>query len=145
MESPLRTQGTPPCHLRISGVDRCCCLCLLVPALAAEEAAPAAKPGPQAEEFYRLHSQMNALLGELADLQVKYRTADDEQRAEIQQQWKELIAKGEKLEPKLIAAAEKAYAEAPNADKQITDFLVRLLRRWCSATITSRPPRSASC
>ena len=97
---------------------------LLAPAWAADEAAPAAKRGPQAEEFYRLNTQMQTLLGELANLQVKYRKATEDQRTEIQQQWKELVAKGEKLEPKLIEAAEKAYAEAPNADKQITDFLV---------------------
>ena len=121
-------------------------LCLLAPAWAADEAAPAAKRGPQAEEFYRLNTQMKTLLGELANLQLKYRKATEEQRTEIQQQWKELIAKGEKLEPKLIAAAEKAYAEAPNADKQITDFLVTgYWRRRCSATTMSRPPRSASC
>jgi cyclophilin family peptidyl-prolyl cis-trans isomerase len=46
---------------------------------------------------------------------------------DIQQQWKDLIAKGDKLQPKLIEAAEKAYTEAPNADKQITDFLGTLL------------------
>jgi cyclophilin family peptidyl-prolyl cis-trans isomerase len=88
-----------------------------------------AKGGPRAQEFYRLHGQLNALLGELAGLQVKYRSADEEKRAEIQQQWKEMIPKGEKMESKLIEAAEKAYAEAPNADPQITAFLINLLGR----------------
>ena len=55
-------------------------------------------------------------------MQVKYRAADEDKRAEIQQQWKELIAKGEKMEPKLIEAAEKAYAESPNTDQEITDL-----------------------
>ncbi len=97
---------------------------LLAPAWAADEAAPAAKRGPQAEEFYRLNTQMQTLVGEFANLQVKYRKATEDQRSEILDQSKDLVAKGEKLEPKLIAAAEKAYAEAPNADKQITDYLV---------------------
>ena len=95
----------------------------------AADAPSAAKRGPQAQEFYRLHGQMNTLLGELAGLQVKYRAANEDKRAEIQQQWKELIAKGEKMEPKLIEAAQKAYAESPNTDPEITVFLVKLLAR----------------
>ncbi len=101
--------------------------CLPAPAWAADEASPAPKRGPQAEEFYRLNAEMNTLLGDLASLQLKYRKATEDQRTEIQQQWKAVVAKGDKLEPKLIAAAERAYAEAPNADKQVTDFLVKLL------------------
>jgi cyclophilin family peptidyl-prolyl cis-trans isomerase len=94
---------------------------------AAQAASPANKPkrSPRAEEFQRIHGEMNALLAELAQLQIRYRTADDEKRTEIQQQWKDLIAQGEAIGPKLIEAGEKAYAEAPNADPQITDFLAR--------------------
>lgn len=91
-----------------------------------EEPAPA-KRGPQAEEFYRLQGELNTLLGELAGLQIKYRTADEEKRADIQQQFKDLIAKGEKLEPTLIDAAQKAYAESPNTDEEITKLLAKLL------------------
>jgi cyclophilin family peptidyl-prolyl cis-trans isomerase len=94
---------------------------------AADEEPAAAKRGPQAEEFYRLQGELNTLLGELAGLQVKYRTADEEKRAEIQQQFKDLIAQGEKLEPTLIEAAQKAYAESPNTDKEITELLAKLL------------------
>jgi cyclophilin family peptidyl-prolyl cis-trans isomerase len=86
-----------------------------------------AKRGPQAEEFYRLQSEMNTVLAELANLQVQYRTADEDKQATIKQQWDELITKGKTIEPKLLAAAEKAYAEAPNADKGVTDLLMRLL------------------
>ncbi len=95
--------------------------------LAADAPAPADKGGTKAEEFRRLHSEMNGLLAELAGLQVKYRTADEDKKAEIQQQWKELIDKGDKLEPKLIEAGEKAYAESPNKDNQLTEWLVKLL------------------
>jgi cyclophilin family peptidyl-prolyl cis-trans isomerase len=103
---------------------------LLCSSVSMAAAAPsAAKRGPQAQEFYRLHGQFNTLLGQLAGLQVKYRAADEDKRAEIQQQWKELIAKGEKMEPKLIEVAQKAYAESPNADPEITAFLVKLLAR----------------
>jgi len=90
-------------------------------------AAAAAKPGPQTQEFQRVFTEWKALLGELAGLQVKYRTADEAKRTEIQVQWNQLVAKGEQLEPKLIETAEKAYAEAPNADKQLTEFLVKMV------------------
>jgi cyclophilin family peptidyl-prolyl cis-trans isomerase len=88
-----------------------------------------AKQGPQTKEFYRIHREMNAILGELAGLQLKYRTVDEDHRDEIQQKWKELSAKEEKLEPQWIEAAQKAYAEAPNADQQITGLLVKVLIR----------------
>jgi cyclophilin family peptidyl-prolyl cis-trans isomerase len=100
-----------------------------VPIWAADNApAPAtAKPGSRAAEFRDFHAQMNALLAELAKLRIEYLTASEDRRAEIQQQYKDLIAKGEKIEPKLIEAAEKAYQEAPDADKQIAAFLVMRL------------------
>ena len=98
-------------------------------ALRADDGSPPADRGPQTAEFYRLHGEMNALLADLASLQIKYRAADEEKRNEIQQQWKVLIAKGLKLEPKVIEAAEKAYAESPNTDKGITDYLVLLLAK----------------
>jgi cyclophilin family peptidyl-prolyl cis-trans isomerase len=103
------------------------------PLLLAADPPSAAKRGPQAQEFYRLHGQLNTLLGELAGLQVKYRAANEDKRTEIQQQWKELIAKGEKMESTLIEAAEKAYAESPNSDLEITAFLAKLLARKVKA------------
>ena len=108
-------------------------LLLWSPLLLAADPPSAAKRGPQAQEFYRLHGQLNTLLGELAGLQVKYRAANEDKRTEIQQQWKELIAKGEKMESTLIEAAEKAYAESPNSDPEITAFLAKLLARKVKA------------
>jgi len=86
-----------------------------------------AKPGQKAEEFYRLHAELKSVLSQMANLQLKYRTADEDQRAEIQQQWKDEVAKGDKIEPKFIAAAEAAYAEAPNTDAGVAEFLTRYL------------------
>jgi cyclophilin family peptidyl-prolyl cis-trans isomerase len=103
---------------------------MAVGAKAPDEPAAAVKPGPKNDEFRRLQAQMNVLLGELAGLQLKYRTADEETQAEIQQKWKELMAKGEELEPKLVAAAEEAYIEAPNADIPLAQFLVGLVQQW---------------
>jgi cyclophilin family peptidyl-prolyl cis-trans isomerase len=98
-------------------------------AAAADPAPASAKRGPQAEEFYRLNGEMNKLLAEMAALQAKYRTADEEKQATIRLQWAELSERGNKLEPKWIASAEKAYREAPNADPQITDLLLTLMEQ----------------
>ncbi len=105
---------------------------LLLPALlfAAAGAAPAPNRGPEAKEFYRIQGEMNEILGKLGGLQMKYRTASEQQQDQIKLQWKDLMAQGEKIEPKLIDSAKKAFLEAPNADPQITLFLVRLMAQW---------------
>ncbi|MEN6404855.1 MAG: peptidylprolyl isomerase [Thermoguttaceae bacterium] len=83
--------------------------------------------GPKAKEFYRLQGELNILLAKLASLQIEYRTANEDKRTEIPQQWKRLLLEGKSLEPKLIEAAKQAYAEAPNADPKITVFLKKIL------------------
>ena len=39
------------------------------------------------------------------------------------------MPRGERIEPKIIEAAEKAYAEAPNADPRMTEFLAMQVQR----------------
>jgi cyclophilin family peptidyl-prolyl cis-trans isomerase len=98
-----------------------------LPASRAADSAASAKPGPQAEAFYCLQGELNAVLAELANLQIEYRTAGEDKQATIKQQWKELIAQGKTIEPKLLEAAKKAYAESSEPDKNLTEFLVKLL------------------
>ena len=104
-------------------------LILLAPtsALPAQEKAPA-QSGPAGKEFNRLSVEWKALLAELGELQVKYREADQQRRAEIKKEYIRLVKKGDVLEPKVLAAAEKAFIEAPNADEKVTDLLVGVLR-----------------
>jgi cyclophilin family peptidyl-prolyl cis-trans isomerase len=98
-----------------------------LPVSAADNPAVPSKPGSRAEEFRAVHAEMNDLLAKLAKLQIQYRTANEDKRADILQEWKKLVAKGQKIEPRLIEAAMSAYKEAPNADKEIVAFLVKLL------------------
>jgi cyclophilin family peptidyl-prolyl cis-trans isomerase len=104
-----------------------------VPVLAADNAPAPAKPGSRADEFRVLHAKMKDILAKLATLQIEYRTANEDKRADIQQKYKDLVARGLKIEPTLIDAAEKAYQEKPNADKEIVDFLVELLKEKIDA------------
>lgn len=102
-------------------------LASVVPARAADEKAPTAQPGPQAKEFQRVLGDWKAMLTELSQLQAKYRSAKAEDRPAIKERYAEVVKKGEALEPQLLQAAEKAYTEAPNADRQVSQFLTALL------------------
>jgi len=94
---------------------------------AEEKKTPEAARGPEAAEFYRLQGELADLLAKLAGLQAEYRTAGEVRRSEIQRLWKDSIDQGKTLEPKLIEAAEKACAAAPEADPKINEFLVKIL------------------
>jgi cyclophilin family peptidyl-prolyl cis-trans isomerase len=63
-------------------------------------------------------------------LQIKYRSANEAKRLEIQDQWNLLVVKGEALQDRLIASAEKAYTLAPDEDPELPAFLFRLLVGW---------------
>ena len=104
-------------------------LLLLIPISGppARSEAPAAKPGKAAAEFKTTLGQLRKVLGELGILQSEYRRADDSRRAEIKKRWQLLIKEGDVLQPKVIDAAERAFAEAPNADKEVTELLMELL------------------
>ncbi len=95
---------------------------------AVEEATQPAESAASAGDFGKLFAELKGILTELGTLQAEYSAADATKRAEIETKWKELVKKGDVLEPQLLAAAEKAYTEAPNADKQVTDLLVSVLR-----------------
>jgi cyclophilin family peptidyl-prolyl cis-trans isomerase len=112
---------------------------LTVAAMAAEPTPPpAADPAPQAApaapaadqdaaaKFKQLHDQFKALLADLAAIQVKYQTANADERKTLEKQWQEQIAKGEAMQGELTQSAEKAYTAAPNADKDLVEFAVAL-------------------
>jgi cyclophilin family peptidyl-prolyl cis-trans isomerase len=129
---PLRIAATLACFLALYALPAAAQKPARRPARPADAAAnpaPVVTPGSAAEEFYRLNTERKTILAKLAELKVKYQSASDEQRAGIQAEWKEYLAKGDKIGPPLMAAAEKAFADAPNADPQISDFLVTVLTR----------------
>jgi cyclophilin family peptidyl-prolyl cis-trans isomerase len=99
------------------------------PAAAPPAAAPPAPAaGNKAEEFAKIHKEYNDLVTNLKALKAEYDTSNDTARkTEIYKQYNEGLAKADAIVRKLIAAAESAYAEAPNADPKVTDVLVRVL------------------
>ena len=87
----------------------------------------AGQSGPAAAAFKDLQAQWKDLIGQLGALQRKAQSAPPEDREELKVQWDKLIAKGKQLEPKMIAGAEDAYRESPNADKEVTDFMMAVM------------------
>ncbi len=110
-----------------------------VPASArAAEAAGSASPataaaGPKAAAFQELFGPWKKILREMRDLQLEYKTAGVDRRVEISKRYDELIAQGNAMQDKLVAAAIEAYKEAPNADLQIAQFLVGIVSWGCQA------------
>ena len=90
------------------------------------QAAPAA--GSKAEEFAKINKEWTDLIANLGALKSEYATSTDAARkAEIRKQYNDGIEKAKAMEGKLVAAAESAYAEAPNADPKIAEILVATL------------------
>lgn len=80
-------------------------------------------PPPPDVQFEKILSEWKAMLGELLTLQIEFESSTEAQQAEIRKQWNQLIEQGDAMEPKLLAAAEEAYADAPNANKGVTGLL----------------------
>lgn len=102
-------------------------------AASADDAAPAEASVPldeaaaqAAAEFQRVFADWKTMLGELRELQLNYKIAEPSERATIREQFDEVVARGEALQPQVIAAAEAYYAAAPNHDEDVGRFLLAL-------------------
>ena len=103
-------------------------------------------PGNKAEEFDKINKEWTDLIANLGALKNEYATSTDAARkAEIHKQYDEGIEKAKAMEGKVVAAAENAYAEAPNADPKIVEVLVATLYDLWGTTIMSPPTNSAKC
>ena len=89
---------------------------------------PAAAPaGPNTQQFTKLYAEWKDLLAEMWAIHEEYRSANDDRKAQIENRDKELTAKGDALRKTLIDAAEKAYVEAPKANADLPDFLMKVV------------------
>jgi cyclophilin family peptidyl-prolyl cis-trans isomerase len=90
----------------------------------AQNKAESPKGGPANAEFQRVFGEWKTIVGELGALKAKYRTAQKEERAGIEKKWTEIAEKGKRVQSQLIQATEKAFTEAPNSDKEVTELLL---------------------
>ena len=90
-------------------------------------AAPAADAPPAAESFDSVLDQWKSLLKDMRGFRIRYQTAQTDELPALRLQWDELVARGEAMIPRLRQAGQAAYLAAPNSDRELTRFLVKLL------------------
>src|SRR5437879_204584 len=79
--------------------------------------------GKAQAEFTTVFDDWKELIAKLRQLQEQYQVATAGQKPGLEAEYAKLVAAGRKMAPRLAAAAERAYAAAPNQDKNVTDFL----------------------
>ena len=93
--------------------------------------APAAKaaadPEAAAAAFAAKLDEWKALLSEMRMVRTEYDEAEEGELAPILKRWNELLARGETLIGDLRQTGAVAFAAAPNEDRELTRFLVKIL------------------
>lgn len=84
---------------------------------------PADDKPAETASFDELFEQWKEILAELRQLQIDYQSASDEQRTALATRFQELAEKGEEMVPRITAAAEAAYRQAPNENPDVVEFL----------------------
>ncbi len=87
-----------------------------------------AAAGDAAARFAAVFAQWKDLLTRLGTLQNQYRQAQGDQRTNLEKEWNSLMREAEKLRVDLQSAAEEAYKAKPNADPQIVELLMSIVR-----------------
>lgn len=90
--------------------------------------AAAQTPDPAAEFQARL-TEWKQMLAKLRELAVQFKTVKPAERSSIDKQYKELVAKGAAMVAPLVAAAEAAYAAAPESSVDAADLLAQFAKK----------------
>lgn len=85
-----------------------------------------ADTGPAAVFATKL-AEWKDTLGALRRLRIDYRAAKPDQAGEVQVKWTETMARAEGLIKELRTAGQAAFVAAPNADAEVTEFLIKLV------------------
>ena len=100
----------------------------------ADDAEPADEGAsdPAVAEFDKVFGEWKDLLAKLQNVRTRYVTTPRKgnQRDPIKKEYAELVQEGEKLEPKLIQAAEAAFAAVGNKKPEIGKFLAEQLKYY---------------
>ncbi len=97
----------------------------------AEAAPPAAEvaseTGDAAAAFAAKLDEWKSLLKELRALQTKYNETDENDLVPVLKEWNDKMAVGETLIDELRVLGARAYAAAPNEDRELARFLVKIV------------------
>ncbi|MCP3694621.1 MAG: hypothetical protein GY917_20655, partial [Planctomycetaceae bacterium] len=83
---------------------------------------------PAALAYEAKIAEWKDLLKKLADLRTQFQTAKGVEAEQIRKKWALTVKDGEQLLDSLRDAALAAFVESPNQDRQLTRFLVRMLK-----------------
>jgi len=87
---------------------------------------PAVPTSATQDEFERVFDRWTNTLKQLQTIRIKFQSVADTEKPALQEQFRQLMVAARELAPQLIEVAEKAYVAAPNQDKRIADFLLRV-------------------
>lgn len=82
--------------------------------------------GTARQHFDELFDEWKRLLVDLRELRTEFQLAEDSRLAEIRRNYDEQRAAGEAMIPQLREATLAAYQEAPNEDRELGRFLLKL-------------------
>jgi cyclophilin family peptidyl-prolyl cis-trans isomerase len=85
----------------------------------------AADPKAARERFDQIYGEWTAMMSSLVDLNAQYQKAADAEKPEIEKQYNDVAARGEKLAERLKAATIDAYVANPD-DKEVAQLLTRI-------------------
>ncbi|HEV3417968.1 MAG TPA: peptidylprolyl isomerase [Pirellulales bacterium] len=74
------------------------------------------------QDFDKAYDQYKDVVKQLTDLQNRYPSATPEERPAMEQKFTDLVKEGNRLRPKMMALAEKAYVETPT-DTALADMM----------------------
>lgn len=80
----------------------------------------------QPEAFDQVFAEWKDLLKELRDLQARFVIAEEDEVPQIRDQYNQKVQAGHNMVPRLREAALRSYVSAPNTDRELTRFLVKL-------------------
>lgn len=95
------------------------------PAAAATQ--PAMDPAQARAEYEARFLEWKEMLKYLRTLKHEYQLADEAKRSEMEKQWQVELDKTAAFLPTLVTAAVNAYRAAPNEDRELANFLMKVL------------------
>ena len=88
------------------------------------EAAP--EPGPQAKAWKAKLAEWKMLLSDMNLLRAQYNVAKEEDAPKIRDEYNAKLEQGREMLAELKTAARAAFEEAPNEDREVVRFLVKI-------------------
>ncbi len=103
-------------------------VCLVPASVQSQPAADSAEATPQREAFEKTFERWKAMLAELRALDIQYRNASPARQEQLLPQYNAVVEQGESLQHELIDAAMAAFVKKPDANRDLLQFLLMVVR-----------------